>query len=63
MSTEIKPGMRESATFDRNVINEIQRAAEVANRVFVLAPPALRFWLSLVCLTSIANPGWPPSGI
>src|SRR6266404_9447528 len=28
MSTEIKPGMRESASFDRNVINEIQRAAE-----------------------------------
>ncbi len=28
MSTEIKPGMRESATFDRNVIHEIQRAAE-----------------------------------
>jgi len=28
MSTEIKPGMRESASFDRNVIHEIQRAAE-----------------------------------
>ncbi len=28
MSTEIQPGMRESATFDRNVIHEIQRAAE-----------------------------------
>jgi glutamate synthase domain-containing protein 2 len=28
MSTEIKPGMRESAIFDRNVIHEIQRAAE-----------------------------------
>jgi len=28
MSPEIKPGMRESATFDRNVIHEIQRAAE-----------------------------------
>ena len=28
MSTEIHPGMRESATFDRNVIYEIQRAAE-----------------------------------
>jgi glutamate synthase domain-containing protein 2 len=28
MSSEIKPGMRESATFDRNVIHEIQRAAE-----------------------------------
>src|SRR3981081_510065 len=28
MSTEVKPGMRESATFDRNVIHEIQRAAE-----------------------------------
>ncbi|MGH9757668.1 MAG: glutamate synthase-related protein, partial [Candidatus Acidiferrales bacterium] len=27
MSTEIKPGMRESAIFDRNVIQEIQRAA------------------------------------
>jgi glutamate synthase domain-containing protein 2 len=28
MSTEIKPGMRESAHYDRNVIHEIQRAAE-----------------------------------
>ncbi len=28
MHTEIKPGMRESAIFDRNVIHEIQRAAE-----------------------------------
>ena len=28
MSTEIKPGMRESALYDRNVIHEIQRAAE-----------------------------------
>jgi len=28
MSVEIKPGMRESAAFDRNVIYEIQRAAE-----------------------------------
>src|SRR5258706_6270940 len=28
MHTEIKPGMRESASFDRNVIHEIQRAAE-----------------------------------
>jgi methylamine---glutamate N-methyltransferase subunit C len=28
MSFEMKPGMRESATFDRNVIHEIQRAAE-----------------------------------
>jgi glutamate synthase domain-containing protein 2 len=28
MSIEIKPGMRESAIFDRNVIHEIQRAAE-----------------------------------
>ncbi|HEY5892038.1 MAG TPA: FMN-binding glutamate synthase family protein [Chthoniobacterales bacterium] len=28
MSIEIHPGMRESATFDRNVIHEIQRAAE-----------------------------------
>ena len=28
MSFELKPGMRESATFDRNVIHEIQRAAE-----------------------------------
>lgn len=28
MNTEIRPGMRESATFDRNVIHEIQRAAE-----------------------------------
>lgn len=28
MSLEMKPGMRESATFDRNVIHEIQRAAE-----------------------------------
>jgi methylamine---glutamate N-methyltransferase subunit C len=28
MSTEIKPGMRESAIFGRNVIHEIQRAAE-----------------------------------
>jgi methylamine---glutamate N-methyltransferase subunit C len=28
MSTEIKPGMRESAIFDRHVIYEIQRAAE-----------------------------------
>ncbi len=28
MSLEIKPGMRESASFDRNVIHEIQRAAE-----------------------------------
>src|ERR1700730_17254563 len=33
---------------------EIQRAAEVAIRVCVRAPPALRFWFSLVCLTSIA---------
>src|SRR5258708_2108162 len=28
MSIEMKPGMRESAIFDRNVIHEIQRAAE-----------------------------------
>ena len=28
MSIEIRPGMRESATFDRNIIHEIQRAAE-----------------------------------
>ncbi len=28
MSIDIRPGMRESATFDRNVIHEIQRAAE-----------------------------------
>ncbi len=28
MNTEIKPGMRESAIFNRNVIHEIQRAAE-----------------------------------
>ncbi len=28
MSFEIKPGMRESALYDRNVIHEIQRAAE-----------------------------------
>src|SRR5579863_958310 len=28
MTIELKPGMRESATFDRNVIHEIQRAAE-----------------------------------
>ncbi len=28
MTTEVRPGMRESATFDRNVIHEIQRAAE-----------------------------------
>jgi methylamine---glutamate N-methyltransferase subunit C len=28
MNSEIKPGMRESAIFDRNVIHEIQRAAE-----------------------------------
>jgi glutamate synthase domain-containing protein 2 len=28
MTIEIKPGMRESATFDRHVIHEIQRAAE-----------------------------------
>src|SRR5277367_1821414 len=28
MNIEVKPGMRESATFDRNVIHEIQRAAE-----------------------------------
>ncbi|MGC3992087.1 MAG: FMN-binding glutamate synthase family protein [Chthoniobacteraceae bacterium] len=28
MSDSLKPGLRESATFDRNVIHEIQRAAE-----------------------------------
>jgi glutamate synthase domain-containing protein 2 len=28
MSNEFKPGLRESATFDRNVIHEIQRAAD-----------------------------------
>ena len=28
MGVELRPGMRESATFDRNVIHEIQRAAE-----------------------------------